>query len=189
MKKDHLHVTRRRIRFAVNGVPQQQGSKTARVYPIRDLESALHRILQSPNPRKKFMATVKAGLFDANSKKLDAWRKQVTSEAFRAMRQQQHMQPIDVAVEVAVNFYFERPKNHFGTGRNADKLKESAREYPSVKPDIDKLLRAVLDSMSGVVFNDDCQVVKCTVSKGYAEAGVSVIVSAVEDELLEANPF
>lgn len=66
-------------------------------------------------------------------------------------------------------FYFPRPKGHYGTGRNADVVKPGAPLYPDVKPDIDKLSRAILDSCTGVIWKDDAQVVNKWVRKMYGE--------------------
>lgn len=48
--------------------------------------------------------------------------------------------------------------------------KSSKRDYPSVKPDLDKLERALLDGLtdSGVIW-DDALVVSMTASKRYAD--------------------
>ena len=40
-----------------------------------------------------------------------------------------------------MNFRFVRPKSHYGTGRNAKKLKPSAPPHHTQKPDATKLLR------------------------------------------------
>lgn len=45
------------------------------------------------------------------------------------------------------------------------------RVHPTTKPDLDKLLRASFDAMTGVVFTDDSQCVGCRVNKRYAEPG------------------
>jgi Holliday junction resolvase RusA-like endonuclease len=45
----------------------------------------------------------------------------------------------------------------------------------TTKPDVDKLLRALLDSMTGVVFVDDSQVTKCQVEKRFGSPERSVI--------------
>ena len=51
------------------------------------------------------------------------------------------------------------------------------RHFPTVKPDIDKLARAVLDAMTGIVFRDDAQVVSLLAAKRYeAEGGVQIEV-------------
>lgn len=45
------------------------------------------------------------------------------------------------------------------------------RERPSVKPDIDKLLRATFDALTGIAWSDDAQVVEVTASKFYVAPG------------------
>ncbi len=48
------------------------------------------------------------------------------------------------------------------------KGKTVKREHPTTKPDIDKLLRCVLDALTGIVYQDDAQVTEVNVSKRYA---------------------
>jgi Holliday junction resolvase RusA-like endonuclease len=56
--------------------------------------------------------------------------------------------------------YFPRPKSHYGTGRNAGKLKATAPTHNDGKPDRDNLDKAILDAMTGIGFmRDDKQVV------------------------------
>lgn len=57
-------------------------------------------------------------------------------------------------VRVELVFYFTRPKS-------------VKRDYPSVKPDIDKLCRTVLDAATGRLFKDDSQVVILNARKEY----------------------
>ena len=45
--------------------------------------------------------------------------------------------------------------------------KSSKRKYPSVKPDLDNFLKAVLDSGNGIFWKDDAQVVSLKASKQY----------------------
>ena len=52
--------------------------------------------------------------------------------------------------------------------------------------DVDKLVRALLDSMTGIVYNDDSQVVDVTASKRYADnssPGVWVYISTAVKEV------
>ena len=65
-------------------------------------------------------------------------------------------EPLTGAVVVDVVFTFARPKSHYGTGRNADVVKESAPDKHIQAPDSDKLSRLTLDGleMAGVVRND-----------------------------------
>ena len=66
--------------------------------------------------------------------------------------------PVDCGVVVTLSFYFQRPRGHYGTGRNAGTLKASAPAAMTTKPDVDKLARAALDALTGVVVADDRQV-------------------------------
>lgn len=53
-----------------------------------------------------------------------------------------------------IDFYFDRPKS-------------VKAENKTTKPDVDKLLRSVLDALTGIAFKDDSQVVTCEVSKHF----------------------
>ena len=72
-------------------------------------------------------------------------------------------------VRVSCEFAFERPKSHFGTGRNAEQLKKSAPIYHTQKPDIDNLVKFVNDCLNGVAYRDDSQIVMIHVDKVWGE--------------------
>jgi crossover junction endodeoxyribonuclease RusA len=74
---------------------------------------------------------------------------------------------IEGAVSMSVSFYLTRPKS-------------VKRQYHTVRPDLDKLLRCVLDSLTGIVFKDDSQVVVIAVEKSYAEGKPGVLINAWE---------
>lgn len=58
------------------------------------------------------------------------------------------------------------------------KPKTVKRDAPHVKPDLDKLTRAVLDALTGYAYHDDGQVTRITATKVYApKAGVTITVS------------
>ena len=63
--------------------------------------------------------------------------------------------PFNQPICVKINFYFSRPKSHFGTGKNADNLKDSAPIWCDKKPDIDNIQKFVYDSFKGVFWTDD----------------------------------
>jgi hypothetical protein len=73
-----------------------------------------------------------------------------------------------VSLAVEAHFFMERPEGEWGTGRNARHLKPGGRSAPVVIPDVDKLLRAILDGMSEVVYKDDCLVTRAVAEKHYA---------------------
>jgi len=76
-------------------------------------------------------------------------------------------------VVIDMTFSFIRPKS------------VTARKRPdmTVKPDIDKLCRTVLDALTGVAYRDDSQVVSIVASKVYAETeGIEIILGGVNRE-------
>ncbi len=80
-------------------------------------------------------------------------------------------QPIGGAVCLTSTFFFERPKYHLGTGRNAGKVKPSAPYAHFVKPDVDNLLKFYMDVFNNLVYKDDCQVAFECSRKWYCEPG------------------
>ncbi len=91
--------------------------------------------------------------------------------AKEAVAAQWRRKPIDEGpVRVKLLFLLPRPKT-------------VARTYPTSKydGDIDKLVRAILDSMTGVVYRDDSQVVSAPADKRYAEAEAGVWVHVDTD--------
>jgi Holliday junction resolvase RusA-like endonuclease len=75
-------------------------------------------------------------------------------------------------VTIDMSLYLPRPRSHYRTGRNAHLLREEAPPFPVSRFDSDKLARAVLDSLSGVLYIDDGQVVDLSARKRYAEYGM-----------------
>ena len=96
---------------------------------------------------------------------LPVWRRAVSDAVVQAMHDSGDLSKFDGAVKVEAVFYVTRRPT-------------VKREYPTVPPDVDKLSRALLDSLKPV-WRDDSQVVRLEVSKKYAtkEAGVAVTIS------------
>jgi crossover junction endodeoxyribonuclease RusA len=90
----------------------------------------------------------------ADCRNLAAWS-QAVGWAARAARCP--LAPTETPVHVRADFQFVRPKS-------------VKRTHMTVKPDCDKLLRALLDSLTGVAYVDDAQVTEVVVAKRYAEA-------------------
>lgn len=106
------------------------------------------------------------GVMVESAKGLKDWRRAITDAAWTYRLERP---TITGPVAVALTFVVARPKGHYGTGRNADRLKPSAPLYPAVKPDIDKTTRAVLDAITASgVWRDDSQVVELLARKDYA---------------------
>jgi len=73
--------------------------------------------------------------------------------------------PLTLPIALSTIFIRQRPRSHYGTGRNADKVKPSAPVFPVTRPDRGKLLRAVEDALTGILYRDDAQIVRGEVEK------------------------
>jgi Holliday junction resolvase RusA-like endonuclease len=89
------------------------------------------------------------------------WRARVALAA----RQAHSGPPLTGALCVRLTFTFDRPRSHYGTGRNTGTIRPSAPQHKTTKPDLDKLVRAVCDSLTKIVWTDDAQVVRLIVDK------------------------
>lgn len=108
------------------------------------------------------------------------WRSAVAWEATAAM---QGRAALTGPLRLEVVFAFPRPRSHFGTGRNADRLKDTAPTFHSAKPDCDKLVRAIGDALSGIVCRDDAEFSVVEARKVYGSPSAAIRVSS-----LLANP-
>lgn len=87
---------------------------------------------------------------------------------------------LEGALTLEVIFTFPRPKSHYRTGKNAGVLKDDAPVFHATKPDTDKLLRAIGDSLTGIVCRDDSQFAQVRAVKIYGEpASARVIVRQI----------
>lgn len=110
------------------------------------------------------------------------WKAAVTAEAARVVEEQALETPAfgRGPVAVDVTFLLPRPKGHYGTRG----LLPSAPTVPTVTPDLDKLVRAVLDALTGIVWRDDAQVASLIAGKRYVEdhqpLATTIRVAAIE---------
>jgi len=104
-----------------------------------------------------------------------AWRRDVQAAWLETYGREKEVLTCPIGLELV--FRLPRPKGHFGTGRNSDKLRPSAPARPIRKPDLDKLVRAVQDALTHVAWRDDAQVVSIYARKDYADdTGVGVVI-------------
>ena len=106
-----------------------------------------------------------------NAEKLTTWDNNVRAAAASACGSVGAPPFVDTALFVAILFRLARPSGHWGKGKQAGQLSRTAPLLPRGKPDIDKLARSTLDSMTGIVFDDDSRIVQLVLSKVYAAPG------------------
>lgn len=127
------------IAFRVIGRAQQRGSKTPWIPKRKDGSF----VMKNGRP---IIATM-----DSN-KSSGPWMQEVKWAAISALGQ---IELITAPIELTARFYFCRPQSHFGSGKNAGVLKASAPSIHAQSPDLDKLTRALGDSLTGVLIHDD----------------------------------
>lgn len=110
-------------------------------------------IPQPQGSKNAFQRGNKIVLVEAN-KNLPAWRKLVTE---KLEAENASCEPLEGAVCLEVVFFMPRPKS-------------VKRPYPSVKPDLDKLIRSINDSATDAgVIKDDSQVIEIVAFKVYED--------------------
>lgn len=125
------------IAFTVYGTPRPQGS--ARLVPVKGYT-------------RPFITS--------DNKRLKPWRQEIVNSIMQFVTVDNDGNPIlqferDSPLEVTMNFYFLRPKS------------AKKRRGMTVKPDSDKLVRAIFDSLKGVLIHDDAQIVEHHCRKHY----------------------
>jgi crossover junction endodeoxyribonuclease RusA len=110
------------------------------------------------------------GILVESSKEVGPWRERVALAAHNAMAGRNLL---DGAVHVRLDLTLPRPKS-------APKRSTP----PAVKrPDVDKLARAILDAITGIIVRDDSQIVDLHATKRLAELGETPGVAITVEQL------
>jgi Holliday junction resolvase RusA-like endonuclease len=139
------------------------------------------RGLPAPQGSKRHVGR---GIMVESSKAVGPWREAVRAETQRVLAFSAISGGgFQSAVHVDITFYLTRPRGHYGTGRNAERLRDSAPLWPSGRPDVDKLARSVLDGLTaGGAWRDDAQVAVLIVRKIYGwQPGCRIELRDLED--------
>jgi len=122
------------------------------------------------------------GIMVESSRAVGPWREAVRAETQRVLAIPGGAAWLAGPVAVEITFRLPRPKGHYGTGKNANKIRSSAPIFPAGRPDLDKLTRAVLDGLTaGGAWADDAQVVNLQAWKMYGQhPGCSIEIGQLE---------
>jgi crossover junction endodeoxyribonuclease RusA len=101
---------------------------------------------------KGFVVKGRAILTANNAGRLKPWRQEIANAAITA-----GATPMDGPVALSLTFYLRRPPSRARKYGAADK-----------RPDLDKLVRSVLDALTTICWHDDAQVVALHAAKRYA---------------------
>lgn len=140
-----------KIEFALAGTPEQQGS-----------ERIVYHGALCPRCHTKPIARIT----HANPRLL-RWRQDVATFASRAMRRAERYWLYAVAVEFV---FVVVPPKVIPKDRMGD---------PITFPDVDKLTRAAIDAMTGIVWKDDKQVTKITAEKRYPDKAAGEVPGVI----------
>lgn len=129
--------------------------------PKSSMTELAFTVVGTPVPQGSMRAFVPKGwtrpIITAANSKTKPWRQEVAgtadTEIFNSdFKPLMNCEPVYVRIE----FYFERPKST-----------KASVVHKITKPDVDKLLRSVLDALTGIVFKDDSQVIECEILKRF----------------------
>lgn len=112
---------------------------------------------QPQGSKKGFIINGKVVLVES-SKGLKPWRNKIRT----IVQHSAEFRELSGPVHVSVSFYFKQAASN-------------KTESHTQKPDIDKCLRAVLDSLTGLVYADDSQVVSVSCWKAWGKENVEGI--------------
>lgn len=144
-----------RITLHVDGTPAPKGSKSSFV-PINKLTG---------QPFRRPNGGIVVNTVDGNKPAVKAWSACVAAAAREVMQREAKL--VNAALAVSVVFRLQRPPGHYGVRG----LKPSAPMYPAVKPDLDKLVRATMDPLEGLVYDGDSRIVRMVADKVYCAHG------------------
>jgi crossover junction endodeoxyribonuclease RusA len=105
------------------------------------------------------------GIMVESCKALPAWRDTVRATA-TAYMEGRELFGRGEALSMTITVLLVRPKGHY---RKDGTVSPKAPKHPATKPDLSKLRRAIEDSLSGVVFHDDAQIVWYSDLKVYCD--------------------
>lgn len=139
---------------------------------IAGLTFEVHGLPQPQGSAKGFVhRSTGRVIVTSDNPQLRSWRQDVAARASEALGDlprplYRRGQP----VRLAVTFYLPRPQS-------------APRRvlYPATRPDLDKLLRALCDALSGLAFEDDAMVVTAIVEKRFGTPGAVVGVGLLDE--------
>jgi Holliday junction resolvase RusA-like endonuclease len=134
------------------------------------------QVYGEPVPQGSTRAFIPKGwnrpIITAANKKTKPWRQEIAGAALAAMEKDLlDCAGKNVPFRLAVTFRFQKPKS----------TKKTVLEKVT-KPDTDKLIRSVLDALTGIVWTDDSQVVEIHARKEFGiQPGAKITFWEIED--------
>ncbi len=123
-------------------------------------------VIGTPKPQQRPRAVNRGGFSKVYSP-MTEWKERVIKAASELREQGNYFEQ---SIIVSIDYSFNRPKSHYGTGKNINKLKSSAPDYHIKRPDLDNLNKAVLDAIGDAgLWKDDSIVSVLNTRKFYTD--------------------
>lgn len=99
----------------------------------------------------------KRAIITTTNPRLKSWRQELSKAAMLACAKSNQSFPFakTVPLEARLVFFFKPPQ------------KKLTSNHKTTRPDLDKLMRATLDGMSGIVYEDDSQIASAMIQKQF----------------------
>tara|TARA_R110000744_G_scaffold41284_4_gene93422 strand:+ start:4962 stop:5384 length:423 start_codon:yes stop_codon:yes gene_type:complete len=125
-----------------------------------------------PRPQARHRHTKAGFTYDPSSKYKKDFITQVRSQAPNP--------PLNGRISLKAIFSMPYVKKHYRTGKYSGMLKANSPYEYTIKPDIDNLLKFVLDAGNKVLWYDDSQIWKVETEKVYSEIP-SILLEIMEE--------
>lgn len=135
-----------------------------------------------PVPQGSLIANKQGGqIHYYNRSEVMGYRKRIRVQALEEWGEVRSLSPISLVIVFAMR----RPLSHYRGLSWQVKDRYAEQIYQANVPDIDKLARAVLDALTGVVYLDDSQVSRLHLAKMYSNAyGTTVHIAELTERTI-----
>lgn len=97
-----------------------------------------------------------------------------------AIQCKEHKFPDDAQLDMRIMAYYGIPKSQ--TKKNKELMKKKLLR-PIKKPDMDNVIKIIADSLNGIAYRDDTQIVDCQIRKFYSDRPrVEVMIRQIVNE-------
>ena len=126
-----------------------------------------------PKAQQRHRHTKKGFVYDPSKKDKE--------DILMLMRSEAPKEPFNGAISLYIRFSMPYVKKHYRTGKFSKELKPNPPIAYKIKPDIDNMLKFLMDAGNKVFWNDDSQIYRVQMEKIYAvKPGTKITI--VEDD-------
>lgn len=125
-----------------------------------------------PKAQQRHRHTKRGFVYDPSKKDKD--------DMIVLMRSKAPKTPFTKPIGLYLRFNMPYVKKHYRTGKFSNQLKPNLSTSYKIKPDIDNMLKFVMDAGNGLLWKDDSQIYRVDMEKCYAREGSTEIL-IVED--------